>query len=495
MENKLVLQMISTFKNRLTSNKRLFPLLRYFSWVSLVCILLAAILLGLLYRDISVFTLLKHGEEKNQLLSKALANTIWPKYEKFLPRASNLNKSDLLEHPKTHAVYKELVHHVQGLNVLKVKIFDLTGYTVFSTDKDQIGVRKPADYPGSYTARTGELVSNLDFRSSFAAIDEIVFNRHVISSYLPIREPGTNRIQGIFEVYSDVTDLYRDIEDAQYYLSGLVLLILSLLYAALYFLVRHADRIIRTQAHELEIKRDIALEATTAKSAFLANMSHELRTPLNAIIGYSELIQEELPQDFPDEIKGDLEKITSSGNHLLNLINNILDLSKIEAGKMTLEPEQFQVNDKIKGVVSSTKPLADKNRNKIIVEENATVDIVTDPTKFSQIIFNLLSNALKFTQEGTITISIGLTDKVDEQWLLITVSDTGIGMTREEQQKVFHAFEQAEDSTSRKYGGTGLGLSITLQLCQLLGGELSLESIKDKGSTFKVLLPLECIAG
>ena len=241
---------------------------------------------------------------------------------------------------------------------------------------------------------------------------------------------------------------------------------------------------------ELERARDAAMQATHAKSKFLANMSHELRTPLNAIIGYSEMLHEEAEDLGNDEFLPDLQKIREAGKHLLNLINDVLDLSKIEAGKMTVHAEEFDVEALVAQVQSVVEPVVSKNNNSFELQCAADLgSMYSDQTKLRQNLFNLLSNAAKFTSNGKITLSARRYQHDAQDWLEFVVADTGIGMTAEQLDKLFQAFSQAETSTSRDYGGTGLGLAITRQFCQLLGGDITVTSQYQQGSTFTMTLP------
>ncbi len=243
-------------------------------------------------------------------------------------------------------------------------------------------------------------------------------------------------------------------------------------------------------ATELMAARDQAIEANRAKSTFLANMSHELRTPLNAIIGYSELIEEELSERDDDEFIPDLKKIQTAATHLLSLINDILDLSKIEAGKMDLFLETIDVSSLMDGVVTTVMPLVEKNNNELEVRSGDGLGRMhTDLTKVRQTLLNLLSNASKFTEKGRITLSVRRESVNGVDWLEFTVSDTGIGMSEEQVVRLFKDFTQADSSTTRKYGGTGLGLAISRRFCQMMGGDISVTSEVGKGSTFTVRLP------
>jgi signal transduction histidine kinase/CheY-like chemotaxis protein len=248
----------------------------------------------------------------------------------------------------------------------------------------------------------------------------------------------------------------------------------------------------RTQ--ELEIKsdqlaeaRDAADQANQTKSSFLANMSHELRTPLNAIIGYSEILQEDAADKDDKTTIDDLQKIEGAGRHLLGLINNILDLSKIEAGKMEVFIEAVDIQALVNEALSIVKPLADKSENAVEVVCPAGIgSFRSDQTKVKQCLLNLMSNANKFTSKGMLTLSVAR--EVGSQ-ICFRVSDTGIGMTEEQLGRLFQAFSQADASTTKRFGGTGLGLAITKHFCTMLGGDLTVESTPGKGSTFVIRLP------
>lgn len=240
----------------------------------------------------------------------------------------------------------------------------------------------------------------------------------------------------------------------------------------------------------LERARDAADEANQAKSAFLANMSHELRTPMNAILGYSEMLMEEAEDLEQEDFIPDLKKIHQSGTHLLSLINDVLDLSKIESGKMDTFAEEIDLDMLIDEVSATTHPLVEKNKNSMTIERGKDLGMAyQDITKLRQTLFNLLSNAAKFTHEGTITLHVTRSEQSGIDWLSFAVTDTGIGIAEEKIEYVFKEFAQADDSTTRNYGGTGLGLAITRRFCELLGGDLVVHSELGKGSTFTIRIP------
>jgi len=249
----------------------------------------------------------------------------------------------------------------------------------------------------------------------------------------------------------------------------------------------------REAAHDaLKRAKEEAEAANRAKSGFLATMSHELRTPLNAIIGYSEMIEEEIQDTGQFQNVQDVKKIRSAGKHLLALINDVLDLSKIEAGKMGLHLESFDVAQMIEEMVSTFQPTVAKNSNQLNINvAEAVGTMVADVTKVRQILFNLVSNACKFTNRGTISLYVDRTEVNDRQWIRFRVADTGIGISPTQQQNLFKEFAQADVSIARKYGGTGLGLAISHRFAELMEGGITVESEPGKGSVFTVCLPAE----
>jgi len=256
--------------------------------------------------------------------------------------------------------------------------------------------------------------------------------------------------------------------------------------------VRERTRELEQANTELEQARDAAEQANRAKSQFLANMSHELRTPLNAIIGYSEMLQEECETDGNNEYVLDLQRIYGAGRHLLTLINDILDLSKIEAGRMELEVTEFDARSMVDEAVATIRPVVEEKGNALTVQfHGAPGTIRSDVTRLKQCLFNLLSNAGKFTENGTVTLAVSRQPHNEAEWIHFRVSDTGIGMTSEQLTKLFQAFTQADVTTTRKYGGTGLGLVITRKLAVMMGGDVTVESTPGEGSTFTIGVPVK----
>ena len=254
---------------------------------------------------------------------------------------------------------------------------------------------------------------------------------------------------------------------------------------------RDLDRKVMERTASFQRATEVAKEANKAKSAFLANMSHELRTPMNAILGYSEMLMEEAEDVGQDDFIPDLQKINQAGNHLLALINDVLDLAKIESGRMEAFGEDLDVGSLIDQVAGTTQPLMGKNNNQFTIERGEQLGTAhQDITKLRQSLLNMLSNAAKFTHEGTITLRAAREKADGVDWLIFSVSDTGIGIPADKLDHVFEEFSQADSSTTRDYGGSGLGLPISRRFCQLLGGDLTVRSNIGEGTTFTMRVPV-----
>lgn len=266
----------------------------------------------------------------------------------------------------------------------------------------------------------------------------------------------------------------------------LVLLLLAVLVLTARYFHRNFVASFIMQSENIVLAKK-ANAANRAKSDFLTGVSHELRTPLNAIIGYNELIQEELAEKGVDSSNADLDRVNQAARHLLGLIDHLLDLSKVEAGKLEMVPEKINVSELISDVATTCKPLIDHNGNRLVVD--LTKDpgtIVIDTMRLKQCLLNLIGNAAKFTQNGTITIAV---TRLNEG-ITFSIADTGIGISKDNLARLFEEFIQAESTTARDYGGTGLGLSITQKLVRLMGGDIQAESEPGKGSRFTLNLPV-----
>ncbi len=296
------------------------------------------------------------------------------------------------------------------------------------------------------------------------------------------------------------------LEDAQYLTNADRNLIHVMVYQCasalnnlqLYFDLKSAHQEVSQMLEIAEQARRMAEAASRAKSIFLAKMSHELRTPLNAIIGYSDLVQEDAVDLGYKDIVPDLEKIQTAGKHLLGIISNILDLSKIEADKLEMHPSEFTINDLVQEVVTIIQPIVESKHNHLDVKYQSELNSMChDRHKLKLILLNLLSNAAKFTHHGTIIFiisdNIENSENVSSDYLYFQIIDTGIGIASERLKAIFDPFTQEDDSTTRKFEGAGLGLSISQRFCQLMKGNISVSSTLGKGSTFTVEMPIKII--
>jgi signal transduction histidine kinase len=381
-----------------------------------------------------------------------------------------------------------------------------------------IPINGPGIIPGVYRSGQACLVNRIADAPDYQPHPEFRATKSELGLPLQI----ATHVFGVLDIQSDLADAFTH-DDLMVLQTRADQIPVALRNARLYDTVhrelverRRAEEELLRANQEISAARQQAEAANRAKSAFLANMSHELRTPLNAIIGYSEMLQELAEDVDQPEFRPDLTKIQTAGKHLLALINDILDLSKIEAGKMELYIEPFDIATLVHEVINTAQPLAVRRANTIVVDLADNLGTMhADLTKVRQSLLNLLSNACKFTDGGVVALRVWAVD--DGAWILagdqgeatsvpdgnatframptifFAVTDTGIGLEPEQLEKLFQPFTQADTSTTRKYGGTGLGLAITRRFCQLMGGDVMVQSMVGQGSTFTICLPLEVV--
>ncbi len=385
------------------------------------------------------------------------------------------------------ATLKILVEHTVDLIILDVQMPDIDGFDVAKIIQSRPKTQHipivflTAAYKSEEFQQKGFEIGAVDYLTKPIDAPQLI-NR--IKSYVRFIEQDNQHKQELeYKVQMRTAELLKARNELERRVEERTIALLEAKNQA-----EQAKKIAEESQKAAEESQKVAEEANLSKSRFLANMSHELRTPLNAIIGYSEMLQEDAEDLDEQDCVADLQKVQTAGKHLLELINDVLDISKIEAGKMELSLKTFELTTVINEIISTVNPLIETKNNtlKIVMDDNLG-EMHTDVTKLHQMLLNLISNAAKFTENGTIRLEV----KHDSKWMSFCVTDNGIGMTHEQQKKLFNPFTQADSSTTRRYGGTGLGLAITKQFTQMMGGTIWVESEFGIGSRFMISLPIQ----
>jgi signal transduction histidine kinase len=507
------------------SSSQNFKLLRNFALLSAIIV---AILIGVLVRfngELARDNLIALGEANNIALTQAFANSVWRDYASYIASASSHSIAELGDNPQQANLRRSILKLMRDVNVLKVKIYDLEGLTVFSTQASQIGENK-SNNPGFVAARSGDVASELTHRDSFSAFEQTIEDRDVLASYVPLRTASDAPIEGVFEIYTDVTPLLATIAATQRRITWGVILLLAALYVLLFVFIRRADRIIHTQhadlaernvalerevsarehaeamlrqhAHDLERAvelrtaelrqaKELAEAANEAKSEFLANMSHELRTPLHGVLSFAELGLEQVDADTAPDLASFLQHIQSSGEVLLNLLNDVLDLAKLDAGKM----EYYYSEQDIGALISHTLDefrLPSEQRGIVLATDGneAGVCAEVDPDRMVQVLRNLVANAIKFSPEGG---AVSIATRPTQNAVEICVQDQGPGIPTGEQESIFDKFAQST-ATKTGAGGTGLGLPISREIIAAHDGEITARNTSPRGAVFTISFPM-----
>lgn len=491
----------------------MFSYLRYFSIISFIIVVLAAILLGVYFRFIASSDLSDVAEKSSVSLAQGYINTTWKTHLPSIRQLSAFDASQWKRYKEFVRFSEDTFRHFEGVPVTQLNIYTPGGERVLSVNQDA-EIRYNTDSAitslpeddetrrGFAQAKSGvpysRIIENSEFKTPSGETEEGAVVQTFVpimpDSYSPILAGADVQVEGIIEVFYDITPQWNQLYLFQMIGTGGILIIFVTLLGALFFTSKKAESIITTQ-HEANVE----LAATAAKaeaesrqkSQFLANVSHELRTPLNAIIGFSEIIKNEVMGPLKnDTYMNYVKDIHSSGVHLLSLINDILDFSKAEAGKLELHLAELDATKLIKNCMRLVSPRAEQAKVELLTEVPREHFVITgDAKKLKQVLLNLLSNAVKFTPENG-EVKVTAWQNVMDDSISIEVKDSGIGIAPKDISRAMSPFGQVDSALSRKYEGTGLGLPLTKKFVEIMGGTFRIESELNVGTTITITIPL-----
>ena len=477
-----------------TARATRFRLTRSFATVAALVMVAAALLLSAFHWYWSLDAMEKMAEQNNVNVARVLSNVLWNRNASLMETLAAADPGTLKTRPEIIALREEVMRFVANARVHRLKIYDMQGDTIFSTDAEQIGENE-SDDEGFEEASHGTVLNELARANTFSLTESMVVDRDLLSSYVPIYRSGPgSEIVGVFEVYDDVTVFLRDINRGIASQVALVLLTTIAVYLVLIWYVRRGDQLLRTEhARSLELVQVAARAeaASKAKSQFLANMSHELRTPLNSVIGFAEILSSEGFGPLGDKrYLSYAKEIGEGGRNLLTIINNTLDLSKIELGTAEVALRPVDPIAVVRGAVQQLDRQIQDSEVSVSIEIDPRVpSMQSDETKLKQILLNVISNGVKFTPAGgrvTIKVMSG-----DGRMVRFEVSDTGIGISPHDVPIALAPFGQVDSALNRRYQGAGLGLPLAKGLAELLRGGLEIAGKPGSGTTVVITLPAQ----
>lgn len=489
-----------------------FQLKRYFSIASGLLMLAVVIPLAYSYFRSEVNEHTALAGVRNEVLARTYANVLWPRFGEFLLR-KDIGTPVRRNHDLTAALDAGIREMSRGVPVIKIKAYNLDGLAVYSSVIDEIGEDKSQN-SGFISARNGKQANELTHRGRMSVTEGEILNVDVVSSYIPIYLADSDRVVAVFELYSNVTDTVARIEVVTIRLVGVLIAVFFLLYLSLLAIVARADAILtrqyaalkdnqdrlRSKTRDLEneiqdrqkieralrLSEDVAASANRAKSDFLSSMSHELRTPMNSILGFTQLLETEPGAPLSERQQRFVNQIMKAGNHLLELINQVLDLSRIESGKLPMSIETISISMAISEALPMVLHLSQQHSVTLDDLKHCNLQVLADYGRLKQVILNLLSNAIKYNRaQGHVSIdAVRCGDMVK-----ISITDTGLGIEAEKLPELFKPFSRLGHDAG-EIEGTGIGLTLSKRIVEAMSGTIGVESSPGVGSTFWFTLPL-----
>ena len=465
----------------------MFKLLRYFSITSFIAVAIVAVLLGLFYRQIAVNNLVEVGESKNVALTQLFANSLGQEFGFFLKSVSGLGREELRAHSEIAKLRQAVLAQMKGLSVVKIKVYNLDGLTAFSTEEKQIGEDQSRNL-GFLAARSGKALSSIVHRDTFNAFDHIIENRDLLQTYMPFRRGFSGPIEGVVELYDDVTAFLQKIKRTQQIVILGVISLLMLLYGVLFFIVRHADKIIKRQdterkrAEEALAQKAEKLKRSNAElEQFAYIVSHDLQEPLRMVASYVQLLAKRYQGKLDSNADEFIAYAADGASRMQGLIKDLLVYSRVGTKGKEFEPTDCEAT--LKGVLTDLKVAVEESG--AVVTHDVLPTVMVDGGQLGQLFQNLIGNAIKFRNEAPPRVHVSA-ERNGKEWRF-SVKDNGIGIDPEHSERIFIIFQRLHGK--EEYPGTGIGLAVCKKIVERHGGKIWVESQAGKGATFHFTIP------